>query len=107
MQVTVNSTRIPLRRARSSRFRPSMSSLPSLRSMPMRRRQRPQWQLVAAAVLPIAALAAAGYVARRRFYLGVAVFAKAVEEVADAVEDAAEDLGGAAKARADQGEPKK
>jgi hypothetical protein len=103
MQVTVNSTRIPLRRARSSRFRPSLSSLPSI---PMRRRQRPQWQLVAAAVLPLAALAVVGYVARRRFYLGVALFAKAVEEVADAVEDAAEDLGDAAKARADQGEAK-
>jgi hypothetical protein len=81
--------------------------MPSMPSMPTRRRQRPPWQLVGAVVLPVAALAAVGFVARRRFYLGVAVFAKAVEEVADAVEDAAEDLGDAAKARADQGEAEK
>jgi hypothetical protein len=108
MQVSVYNSRLPLRRSRTARLRRSLSSLPSsLPSVPTRRRQRPPWQLVGAVVLPIAALAAVGYVARRRFYLGVAVFAKAVEEVADAVEDAAEDLGDAAKARADQDEGKK
>jgi hypothetical protein len=50
-----------------------------------------------------ALVAAAGlvYVGRRLFWRAVAVTAEAVEEVADTIEDAAEDLGETARTRAD------
>jgi hypothetical protein len=52
-----------------------------------------------------ALVAAAGvaYVGRRLFWRAIAATAEAVEEVADTIEDAAEDLGETARARADGG----
>jgi hypothetical protein len=97
MQVSIPKTKIPLRRSRSSRFR-------TLYPVRQRQPQLPSWRLVAAAAIPLAALALVALVARRRFFQGVALLASAVEEVADTVEDAAEDLAEAAEARAKRGE---
>jgi hypothetical protein len=47
------------------------------------------------------AVAGIAYAGRRFFWRALAVTAEAVEEAADAVEDVAEDLGEAARARAD------
>jgi hypothetical protein len=91
MEISVYTTKLPVRRARASRFRPSVAT---------RRRQQPPWRLIGAAVVPLVLLGAVGYAARRRVFQGIAVLAKAVEEVADVVEDAAEDLAEAAQARA-------
>jgi hypothetical protein len=92
MQVSDYTTKIPVRRARASRFRPSL---------PSRGRQQPPWRLIGAAVVPLIVLGVVAYVARRKVFQGVAVFAKVVEEVADVVEDAAEDLAEAAQGRAE------
>jgi glutamine synthetase adenylyltransferase len=51
----------------------------------------------------LVAVAATAYVGRRLFWRAVAVTAEAVEEVADTIEDAAEDLGEVARARVDGG----
>lgn len=92
MEISVYRTRLPVGRSRGFRFRPSL---------PTRRRQQPSWRLIGAAAVPLVVLGVAAYVARRRVFQGVAVLAKAVEEVADVVEDAAEDLAKAAQARAE------
>jgi hypothetical protein len=59
----------------------------------------PPWQRAAIVAVPlgVAAVAIAG---RRRLWQGVGFVASAVEEVADTVEDAAEDLRAAASERA-------
>jgi hypothetical protein len=94
MEVNAYISRVPLRRSRAQQLR---ASLPSL---PIRRRQQPPWRLIGAVVVPLVVVGVAAYVARRHVFKGVAVFAKAVEEVADVVEDAAEDLAEAAEAKA-------
>jgi hypothetical protein len=60
----------------------------------------PPWQRAALVAIPVgvAAIAVAG---RRRLWQGVGLFASAVEEVADTVEDAAEDVRDYARARAE------
>jgi hypothetical protein len=88
--------RVPLRRSRAQQLRSSFPSLPS------RRRPQPPWRLIGAVAVPLVVVGVAAYVARRYVFKGVVVFAKAVEEVADTVEDAAEDLAGAAEARAER-----
>jgi hypothetical protein len=99
MEISVYTNKLPVRRARSSRFRPTLPPLPPLAS---RRRRQPPWLLIGAAAVPLVLLGVTAYVARRRVFQGVALLAKAVEEVADTIEDAAEDLGEAAQARADR-----
>jgi heme exporter protein D len=91
MELNAYTSRVPLRRARSRRFPPSL---------PSRRRQQPSWRLIGAAVVPLAVLGVVALFARRRLFQGVALLAKAVEEVADTIEDAAEDLAEAAEAKA-------
>jgi hypothetical protein len=95
MEVNAYISRVPLRRSRAQQLRASLPSMPS-------RRQRPQppWRLIGAVAVPLLVVGVAAYVARRHVFKGVAVFAKAVEEVADVVEDAAEGLAEAAEARA-------
>jgi hypothetical protein len=95
MQLTVNSHRIPLRRSRS-RF---LTALPTVRRP---QQQQPPWRLIGATVVPLVVLGVVVYVARRQVFKGVAVFAKAIEEVADTVEDAAEDLAEAAQEAAER-----
>jgi hypothetical protein len=51
----------------------------------------------------LVAVAGAAYLGRRLFWQTVAVTAEAVEGIADTIEDAAEDLGEAARARVDGG----
>jgi hypothetical protein len=97
MEISVYTNKLPVRRARSSRFRPTLPAFPPLAS---RRRRQPPWRVIGAAAVPLVLLGVAAYVARRRVFQGVAVLAKAVEEVADTIEDAAEDLGEAAQAKA-------
>jgi hypothetical protein len=101
MQLQVNATkpRLPLKRSRRARLRASIPSVPT-----RRRQQQPPWRLIGAVALPVVAVGVVALVARRRFFQGVVLLAKAVEEAADVVEDAAEDLGAAAKARADKGQ---
>jgi hypothetical protein len=93
MDLSISRPDTALRRSRAFRFRTLY---------PVRRQQRPSWQLVAAAALPLAAVAALALFARRRLFQGAAALAEAVEEVADAVEDAAEDLAEAARERAER-----
>jgi hypothetical protein len=97
MQVSVSDARprLSLKRARSLQPRPPFAA---------RRRQLPPWQLVAAAVVPLALVAVVAYLARRRLFQGAGLVAEAVEEVADTVEEAAEDLAEAAKKRAERPE---
>ena len=58
---------------------------------------------IVAAGVGLVAVAGLAYAGRRLFWRGVALTAGAVEEVADTIEDAAEDLGETARARADGG----
>jgi hypothetical protein len=51
----------------------------------------------------LVAVAGAAYIGRRLFWRAIAATAEAVEEVADTIEDAAEDLGETARARVDGG----
>jgi hypothetical protein len=51
----------------------------------------------------VAGLLALTYLARRNLWRAIAIFADAVEEVADTVEDAAEDIRDTARERAEAG----
>lgn len=106
----VKTPTLPLRQSRASRLQSRVVLLQSRASrlqssLPTRRRQRPPWQVAVAAAVPLAALAAFAYVARRWLFQGAALVADAVEEAADAVEDAAEDLAEVARERAERAEP--
>jgi hypothetical protein len=87
----VNAHKLRHGQTRFSSYRPSL---------PSRRRRQPPWRLVGAAAVPLVLLGVVGYVARRRVFQGIALLAKAVEEGADTIEDAAEDLAEAAQAKA-------
>jgi hypothetical protein len=66
----------------------------------MLRRQERDWRRLGLLIVPLAGLAALAYVGRRRLWQGIGLGASAVEEVADTVEDAAEDLRDVARERA-------
>jgi hypothetical protein len=61
----------------------------------------PWWQRTGALAVPAAAaLGAVAYAGRRRVWRGIALLASGVEQVADTIEDGAEALRDAARARA-------
>ena len=62
--------------------------------------EAPRWQQAAALAVPAVAIALLAYAGRRRLFQAAALAAEAVEEVADTVEDFAEDVGEAARAKA-------
>ena len=64
------------------------------------RERRPPRRFLAPLGVAVAVVAVLAVVARRRLWQAVGLAARAVEEVADVVEDAAEDLGDAARERA-------
>ena len=73
------------RRSRAERLREAVSELPVAR--------------VAVAAAAIGLVAGLAYVARKRLFAAAAVVAEGVEEVADTLEDAAEDVAEAARKR--------